>query len=149
MDQELIKTFEKVQKISYRVCKYDRNGVDKNLLFGDCRHKTGLLYKLIKKLGYDVKKVKVLFNWQDLPLPKEILLILKKSPTIWPHDSLKVKIGNKLGGAILDVYDDKINPKSYKHEKIILTPHVAGIYGNALKKIVDFIEISISKSLIR
>ena len=91
----LIKIFEKVQKIPYRVCKFEEDKVDKNLKFGDCRHKSTLLKQLLQKRGFEIKEVKVIFDWKDLPLPNEILSILKKSPTIWPHSSLKVKINNK------------------------------------------------------
>src|SRR3989344_2679077 len=48
---------------------------------------------LINKL--DVKRIKVIFDWKDLQLPKELLLILKKSGTIWNHDGIAVKINKE------------------------------------------------------
>ncbi len=91
----LIKIFEKVQKIPYKVCKFDENKIDENIQCGDCRHKSTLLKKLLEKEGFEVKKIKVIFNWRDLPIPKNILGILKKSDTIWGHSSLLVKIREK------------------------------------------------------
>ena len=94
MESKLIEIFEKVQKIPYQVCKYDENEIDENLEKGDCRHKHFLLKKLLEQEGFNVKEVKVIFNWEDLPIPKEILEILKTG-TIWDHSSLKVQINNK------------------------------------------------------
>jgi len=51
---------------------------------------------------------------------------------------LKVKEGI-YSGAIFDVYSKDINEKNYKHPRIILTPHIAGIYNNGAKKIAMFI----------
>ena len=91
-DKKLIGIFEKVQKISYRVCQFDKLDINENLKFGDCRHKTELLKKLLDKEGYKTKKMKVIFNWKDLPIPKKIISVLKKSSTIWTHDALAVKV---------------------------------------------------------
>jgi len=91
---KLIEIFERVQKIPYQVCKYDEEDIDENLEKGDCRHKHFLLKKLLEQEGFEVKKVKVIFNWADLPIPKSILEILKTG-TIWDHNSLKVKINDK------------------------------------------------------
>jgi broad specificity phosphatase PhoE len=91
-DKKLIKIFEKVQKIPYRVCQFDETEVNEKLKFGDCRHKSTLLKKLLDKEGYKAKKMKVIFDWKDLPISKNILSLLKKSSTIWSHDALAVKI---------------------------------------------------------
>lgn len=95
MDTVLVKLFEKIQKIPYRVCKFDKLAIDENILFGDCRHKSEILYKLLKEAGFEVNKIKVIFDWRDLPIPSNLLFILKKSGSVWMHDSLKVKISNK------------------------------------------------------
>jgi len=95
MKSKLVKIFEKVQKIPYKVCKFEKEKIKGNLKFGDCRHKALLLKQLLEKEGYEVKELKVVFDWRDLPIPKEILSFLKKSPTVWPHDLLKVKVKNK------------------------------------------------------
>lgn len=88
---KIVVLFEKVQRISYRICKFEEEEIDENLNYGDCRHKSYLLKRLLEDEGFEVRKVKVIFNWADLPLPKEILEILKAG-TIWEHTSLKVKI---------------------------------------------------------
>lgn len=90
--KDLIKIFEKVQKIPYRVCKFDKSEINEYLTRGDCRHKHYLLKQLLEKEGYKVKEVKVIFDWKNLPVPLEILSILKNSGTKWDHDSLKVLI---------------------------------------------------------
>lgn len=94
MKSKLVEIFEKVQKIPYQVCKYDENEIDENLKQGDCRHKSFLLRKLLEKNGFEVKRVKVIFDWKDLPIPKKILKILK-SETRFPHNILKVKVNKK------------------------------------------------------
>ncbi len=43
----------------------------------------------------------------------------------------------------MDVYSDTISKSDIKSEKIILTPHIAGIYGSSLKDLIDFIENSL------
>jgi hypothetical protein len=91
MKNELIDIFEKVQEIPYNVCKYNEGEIDENLEKGDCRHKHFLLKKLLEQKGFEVGVVKVVFDWKDLPIPKNILDILK-SGTIWDHDSLKIKV---------------------------------------------------------
>ncbi|MEK6833538.1 MAG: transglutaminase domain-containing protein [Nanoarchaeota archaeon] len=91
----LIKIFEKVQRIPYRVCKFNKDDIDERLRYGDCRHKSHLLFILLKKAGFEVRRIKVLFDWKDLPIPKDIIFILKESSSIWLHDSLKVKINNR------------------------------------------------------
>jgi len=94
MKTKLIQLFEKVQKIPYQVCKFEESEVHENIKQGDCRHKSLLLYNLLKKEGFEVKKVIVLFDWNDLPVPKELLKPLN-SHTFWAHRSLAVKINNK------------------------------------------------------
>jgi hypothetical protein len=93
--EKLIEIFKQVQKIPYQVCKFNEAEINLNIKQGDCRHKAHLLYKLLKENGYDVKRIKVIFNWKDLPVPKEFLDILKESGTIWDHDAVAVKVNNK------------------------------------------------------
>lgn len=96
MKSRIIKLFEEVQKIPYKVCKFDKSEIDQDIPYGDCRHKSELLYSLLTKEGYEVKRLKVEFNWKDLPIPDKILNILKITRTIFLHDSLLVKINKKL-----------------------------------------------------
>ena len=91
-NEKLITIFEKVQKVPYKVCMFDKDNISKNLEYEDCRHKSHLLFILLKQEGFEVKKVKVLFDWRDLPLPEEMIAILKESDKVWPHDSVEVKI---------------------------------------------------------
>ena len=92
MKAKIIKLFEKVQKIPYKVCKFREEDIDENIKYGDCRHKSTLLYNLLKNEGFNVKKLGVIFDWRDLPIPDNIFPILKNSGTIWTHYSLSAKI---------------------------------------------------------
>jgi hypothetical protein len=56
MSKKLIEIFEKVQVIPYVVSKFDERSIDENLKAGDCRHKSTLLFNLLKKEGFEVKK---------------------------------------------------------------------------------------------
>jgi len=94
MKSKIIEIFEKIQKIPYGVCKFDKDKLE-NIKEGDCRHKSELLYRELTKEGFDVKKVKVIFDWKDTPVPKNLLEILKKSRTVWEHDSVEVKMKDK------------------------------------------------------
>jgi len=91
-DDKLVSTFNKVQKIPYVVCQFEEDKIGENLREGDCRHKSYLLKKLLDAEGYKTKIVKVIFDWKDLPIPKRILTILKKSSTVWIHNALAVKV---------------------------------------------------------
>ncbi len=92
MESKIITLFEKVQKIPYKVCKFNEEEIDENIKYGDCRHKSTLLYNLLQKEGFEVNKLGVIFDWKDLPIPDNILSILKNSGTIWTHYSLSAKI---------------------------------------------------------
>lgn len=96
-NKEIIQSFETVQKIPYRVCKYEEENINENIKFGDCRHKSQLLLNLLTEKGFKAQKIKVIFNWRDLPIPKNTINILKNSSTVWTHDIVRVKIhGNYL-----------------------------------------------------
>ena len=90
----LIALYRKVQAIPYTVCKFDEKEINESLIAGDCRHKSHLLYILLIKSVFEVKKIKVIFDWKDLPLP-HLLPLLKKSGTLRDHDSLQVKINHR------------------------------------------------------
>lgn len=96
-DKKLIKIFEKVQKIPYKVKPFNENEIDEKLKEGNCRHKSELLKQLLKEKGYIAKGLVVIFDWKDLPIPKRILNILKKSSTKQIHTAVRVKVhGNYL-----------------------------------------------------
>ncbi len=88
----LVSLFKKVQAIPYQVSKFVKEEINEDIKYGDCRHKSELLFQLLKKDNFEVRKLKVIFDWQDLPIPKEMLSLLKKSGTVWDHDILTVKI---------------------------------------------------------
>jgi hypothetical protein len=127
----IVRLFEKVQKIHYRICPYDKNEINENLSFGDCRHKSELLKQLLERKGFEVKKVRIIFDWADLPIPKDILKILK-SGTKFVHRSLKVKVkGNwinvdctwnpelkKKGFPITEKWDGRLDTRQISYGKI-------------------------------
>ena len=90
-----IALFHYIQNFLYKVGSF-KDGLEllKNG-YGDCRHKHTLLFKFFSLLGLRVKMVKILFDWRDLPLPLEILSLLKESDTIWGHDALLMEIEGK------------------------------------------------------
>jgi hypothetical protein len=91
---KLVELYKKVQAIPYKVCRYDESEIDENLEHGDCRHKAFLLKTLLEKEGFDVRKISATFDWRDLPLPEEMLNILR-SGTIWDHTLLEVKTNDR------------------------------------------------------
>jgi len=64
--------FDFVKNFPYRITRFTpQKG---NLFFyrcGDCRHKTEALLNIFRAKGYPVRKVEVLFDWKDLPIPAE------------------------------------------------------------------------------
>jgi transglutaminase-like putative cysteine protease len=87
--------FDFVKNFPYRITRFTPQKGDL-LLYrrGDCRHKTEALLNIFRAKGYPVRKVEVLFDWKDLPIPEEILGILK-SETKGFHDAAEVKIDGK------------------------------------------------------
>jgi len=91
--KKIIELYNKVQKIPYYCLKYR----DPDLLFqknkGSCSEKHLFLGKEYRKLGIPVKYLLIRFDWNDLPIPKEI--ISKKDTPIGWHLTLKIKFKNK------------------------------------------------------
>ncbi len=58
-------------------------------------------------------------------------------------------VNGQFSGAIFDVYPKNINTGDYSNSNIVLTPHIAGIYGKALNEMVGFIKRSVKKVLRR
>lgn len=75
----------------YHIMTYTPAAIDEYLKHGDGRHKTELLYQKLKEEGFEVRKIKVLFDWRDLPIPERVLFPLKHG-TLWANDSLVVKM---------------------------------------------------------
>lgn len=88
--KEIIKLYKKVQKIPY-YCLGER---DPNLLLkknkGSCDEKHQFLGKELEKLGVPVKYLVIRFDWNDLPIPKEIIS-KKEDGSIGWHLALKIK----------------------------------------------------------
>lgn len=88
--KEIIKLYKNVQKIPY-YCLKER---DPDLLFkknkGSCSEKHLFLGEEIKKLGVPVKYLLIKFNWNDLPIPKEIINKNENGSIGW-HLALKIK----------------------------------------------------------
>jgi len=100
-DKTLIKIFEKTQKRDYNNVGYDNH-----------KRKVLLLENLLNKKRYKTKRIKIIFDWKDLPIPKSILGILKKSSTIWVHDALAVGIHG--GYLLLDpAWSPKLEKKGF------------------------------------
>lgn len=91
----LIFSFEKVQRIPYRLCEYLPDKIDENLSFGSCLHKSDLLLKLLQKDNFECRYSIVTFDLSSLPIPNEILLLLNKSGTIRNHRFVEVLNGSK------------------------------------------------------
>jgi len=66
MANKLVEIFKKVQKIPYKVCKFDKNELNEHISYGDCRHKSELLKRLLEKEGFEVKKLKVLLQTMEV-----------------------------------------------------------------------------------
>lgn len=91
------KLFEFVQSFLYQLRHYETDNMTPlyDTESGDCRHKREALYSLLQARGFEVRKVTVLFDWADLPVPKEILAIKQKSGTRGFHSAMEVKIDGK------------------------------------------------------
>lgn len=88
--REIIKLYKKVQEIPYH-CLKER---DPDLLLkknkGSCSEKHLFLGKEFEKLGVPVKYLLIRFDWNDLPIPKEIIRKKADGPEGW-HLALEIK----------------------------------------------------------
>jgi len=88
--KEIVELYKKVQSIPY-YCLEER---DPDLLLkknkGSCSEKHLFLGKEFKKLGVPVKYLVIRFDWNDLPIPKEIINKKEGSSVGW-HLALKIK----------------------------------------------------------
>lgn len=87
---KIIELYNRVQRIPY-YCLKER---DPDLLLkknkGSCSEKHLFLGKEFKKLGIPVKYLLIRFDWNDLPIPKEIIRKKIDGPEGW-HLALKIK----------------------------------------------------------
>lgn len=147
-EQGRVKLFEFVQNFPYEVVHYD--GTTTDLLAherGDCRHKRELLFTLLENYKQRVRKVGVVFNWADLPVPKEILQELKSGGTKGLHSCLEVQVGDqwiyvepswdsgleKSGFPIVKSWDGKSPTTGVTLGKTVVYPHPYNI-GEIMKK---------------
>jgi len=98
MDNKLITLFNKIQAVPYK-CRAEISKLDLNVPYANCSQKRELLKRTLDVEGYKTRYLDGIFNWKDLPIPPNILRILKKSRTLQKHHLLEVFID----GAILKV----------------------------------------------
>lgn len=137
-EKRRIKLFEFVQSFPYEIMHYDAQPT--RLLDyerGDCRHKRELLYSLFKNSGEQVRRVGVVFDWADLPIPKEMLSILKTTGTTGFHSALEFKTNDswvyvdptwdqglqKLGFPVTTNWDGISPTKRVTNGKLTFYPH--------------------------
>ncbi|ODT74926.1 MAG: hypothetical protein ABS76_35640 [Pelagibacterium sp. SCN 64-44] len=98
LDERLrrIAVFELVRRVPYKLSGWTG---DPDSLFnlgrGDCRHKEAACRRLLGRLGLQVVHIRVLFDWADLPIPREILAPL--TDTRGFHDTVEMTLdGNRV-----------------------------------------------------
>lgn len=91
--RKIIELFEKVQKVPYHLLRNRDSRKLFELNKGCCAEKTIWLGNRLKELGNPVKYYLIRFNWEDLPIPKEILKLKQKRSGY--HLLMKAKINNK------------------------------------------------------
>ncbi|MBN9360708.1 MULTISPECIES: transglutaminase domain-containing protein [unclassified Devosia] len=96
MDARLkrVAAFELVRRIPYKLSAWTG---DPESLFnngrGDCRHKEAAERRLLSRMGENAFHVRILFDWADLPIPRDILDNL--TDTRGFHDAVEVMIEGK------------------------------------------------------
>jgi len=92
MKTKLIRLFEKVQIIPYK-CRseeFSYSGIMPP--YANCNQKRNILRILLNNEGFESRDLDAIFDWKDLPIPEEILKILRNSGTQQKHHLLEVKI---------------------------------------------------------
>jgi len=92
--KKIIELYKKVQEIPY-YCLKER---DPDLLLkknkGSCSEKHLFLGREFEKLGVPVEYLLIRFDWNDLPIPKEIIRKKENGSEGW-HLDLKIKPKDK------------------------------------------------------
>jgi hypothetical protein len=92
-NEKIVELYKKVQKIPYYYLEERDPGLLLKKNKGSCYEKHLYLGKEFEKLGILVKYLLIKFDWNDLPIPKEIIQ-KRDSPIGW-HLALKAKIKQK------------------------------------------------------
>ncbi len=99
---------------------------------------------IVNTLPLNEETRELLYNKNSQIKRDALVLSVSRAGIIDDNSILEDTIRGYLRGAILDVYEEDINPDDYKDRNIVLTPHIAGIYGEALNNLVQFIKRSIN-----
>ena len=91
--KELIRLFKKAQAIPYFLLKHRDSQKLFSIKKGSCAEKTIWLGNKLKEKNIPVKYYLIKFDWNDLPVPKEIIKLKKKEPGY--HLALRSKVGRK------------------------------------------------------
>ena len=94
MKTRLVGLFEKVQAIPYRCRSEEFFYAGIMPQYANCNQKRNILRALLDDEGFESRDLDAVFDWKDLPIPKEILKILKNSGTHQKHHLLEVKINH-------------------------------------------------------
>lgn len=90
----LIDLFKQVQRIPYKCRGNPQKLFEVNLPYANCSQKRELLNHLLQANKYQTRYLDAVFDWRDLPIPKDILKILKQSGTFQRHHLLEVRVDN-------------------------------------------------------
>ena len=101
---------------------------------------------IINTLPLNKETDKLLYGKNSQIRREALVISVSRAGIIDDYAILGDVLKGNLRGAILDVYSDEINSNNYSHNNIILTPHLAGIYGEALNNIVEFVKRSINEA---
>ncbi len=93
MDKKLIELFEGVQAIPYK-CRAENTDreTNTNFSYANCNQKRNLLRRTLDLRGFESRDLDAIFDWDDLPIPRGILRILKNSGTVQKHHLLEVNV---------------------------------------------------------
>lgn len=93
MEQKLIEIFRKVQAIPYK-CRGEEHFSCLNImpLYANCNKKRDLLKNLLGGEGFESRDLDAIFDWTDLPIPQEIIRILRNSGTHQKHHLLEIRV---------------------------------------------------------
>lgn len=92
-NRKLIGLFKRVQGIPYFLLRHRDSRKLFRLNKGCCAEKAIWLGDKLKEMDIPVKYYLIKFKWEDLPIPKEIIRLMKKGPGC--HLALKAKVNNK------------------------------------------------------